>query len=283
MLKLYNNQEIPQIGLGAKIIEFGELNSDEFKREYEFYMYALSFKSCTLFDTSAAYGRNDEALGNAIYDSKIRERIKIMSKVSNKQQREGDIRRAFESHLKYMKTDYIDYYLVHWPQTGTFIKTYKEMEKLYEEGLIKAIGVCNCNIHHLKELEYEANIKPMINQFEITPLLTQDALINYCKAFEILPIAYSAVGRMHDVLIRAEAIRVIAERYHKSPAQIIIKWNEQLGRTALVQTRNEAHFREIFVNNVGYTLTEKEICWINSLNNNIRLRYDPDTADFNML
>lgn len=283
MFKLYNGQEIPQVGLGAKIVRFGENNSGELNREYEFYIHALFSKSCTLFDTSAAYGRNDEALGNAIYDSKVRDKIKIMSKVSNKQQREGDIRRAFESHLKYMKTDYIDYYLVHWPQIGTFIKTYKEMEKLYEEGLIKAIGVCNCNIHHLKELEYDANIKPMINQFEITPLLTQDALVNYCKAFDILPIAYSAVGRMHDVLIRAEAIRVIARRYHKSPAQIILKWNEQLGRTALVQTRNKEHFKEIFVDNVGYTLTEKEICWINSLNNNIRLRYDPDTADFNVL
>lgn len=283
MLKLYNGEEIAQIGLGAKIVGVDKSNFEDVKNEYEFYMYALASNACMLYDTSAAYGRNDEALGNAIYDSAVREKIKIMSKVSNSQQREDNIRRTFEAHLKYMKTDYIDYYLIHWPQTGTFIKTYKQMESLYEEGLVKAIGVCNCNIHHLKELECEANIKPMINQFEITPLLTQDALVNYCKAFDILPVAYSAVGRMHDVLIKAEPIRVISEKYQKSPAQIIVKWNEQLGRTALVQTRKKEHFRELFIDNVGYKLTEKEICWINSLNNNIRLRYDPDTADFNIL
>lgn len=283
MLELYNGVKIPEVGLGAKIIPFGESGLNELKKEYDFYMYAINTEACMLFDTSAAYGRNDEALGRAVLDSHSRKNVKIMSKVSNSQQKEGEIRRSFEAHLKYLQMDYIDFYLIHWPQTGTFVKTYIEIEKLYEEGLVKAIGVCNCNIHHLKELAYGTNIMPMINQFEITPIFTQDALVNYCKAFGIMPVAYSAVGRMHDVLVKAEAIRILSEKYGKSSAQIIMKWNEQLGRTALVQTRNKEHFNEIFCQNRDFMLTEKELYWINSLNNNIRLRYDPDTADFSNL
>lgn len=283
MLELYNGVKIPRIGLGAKIIPFGDAGKDELQNEYEFYLHAINSGICKLFDTSAAYGRNDEAIGMAVSDSHCRDGIKIMSKVSNSQQREGEIRRSFEAHLKYLKMDYLDYYLIYWPQTGTFIKTYLEIEKLYEEGLVKAIGVCNCNIHHLKELEYYTNIKPMINQFEITPVFTQDALVNYCKAFDIMPIAYSSVGRMHDVLIKGEPIKELGNKYGKTPAQIITRWNIQLNRTALIRTRNKTHFNEIFDGVNDFELTDKEIYWINSMNDNIRLRYDPDMADFRSL
>ena len=279
-LTLNNGLRIPNIGLGAVIIPAGDDGLEKYKKEYEFYSWVIERGGCTLFDTSAAYQRNDEALGNAIFDSGKRNQLQIMTKISNRQQREGNIRKAVEAHLKYLKTDYVDLYLIHWPQTGTFIETYRELEKVYNDGLAKAIGVCNCNIHHLKELKHEGLTVPAVNQFEITPLFTNDSLVNYCKAFDIMPIAYSSVGRMHDVLIKAEPIRLLAKKYGKSPVQIIIKWNEQLGRCALVETRNQKHYEEIFFELSDFALDEKEICWINSLNDNIRLRYNPDMADF---
>lgn len=277
MLYLYNGVEIPHIGLGAKEIQ----TQEEYEREYAFYSYAIE-KGCCFFDTSAAYGRNDEALGTAVLDSGKRKDIKIMTKISNPQQKSDDIKRECEKHLRYLKTDYVDYYLIHWPQPGTFIKAYQALEKLYEEGIVKAIGVSNCHIHHLKELAMTANIKPMVNQFEITPLLTQDALVNYCKAFDIMPVAYSALGEMNDNLHYAEPVRSLARKYHKTTAQIILKWNEQLGRPALTTTRNEDHFKESFLDNTGYELQEKEIFWINSINDNIRVRFNPDTVDFSV-
>lgn len=277
MLRLYNGVEIPQLGLGAKNV--GTI--EEYENDYEFYSYAIE-KGCIFYDTSAAYGRNDEALGQAVLDSGKRKNIKIMTKISNLQQKSNDIRRECEAHLKYLKTDYVDYYLIHWPQPGTFIKAYQELEKLYEEGIARAIGVSNCNIHHLKELEIYTNIKPMINQFEITPQLTQDALVNYCKAFEIMPVAYSALGEMSDNLHYAEPIRSLAKKYNKTTAQIILKWNEQLGRPALTTTRNREHFKESFLDNVGYELLEKEIFWINSINDNVRVRFNPDTVDYSI-
>jgi methylglyoxal/glyoxal reductase len=277
MLRLYNGVEIPKLGLGAKEI----YSLDEYKKEYEFYCYAIE-KGCCLFDTSAAYGRNDEALGQAIFDSGKRNRIGLMTKISNPQQKSDDIRRECEAHLRYLKTDYVDYYLLHWPQPGTYIKAYQALEKLYEEGLVRAIGVSNFNIHHLKELAMCTNIKPMINQFEITPQLTQDALVNYCKAFDIMPVAYSALGEMSDNLHYAEPIRYLAKKYNKTTAQIILKWNEQLERPALTTTRNKGHFMESFIDNVGYELEKREIFWINSVNDNIRVRFNPDTVDFSV-
>lgn len=277
MLRLYNGVEIPQLGLGAKAVN----HQKDVEKEYVFYCYAIE-KGCIFFDTSAAYGKNDEALGQAIFDSGKRNDIKLMTKISNPQQKSDDIRRECEAHLRYLKTDYVDYYLIHWPQPGTFIKAYQTLEKLYEDGLVRAIGVSNCNIHHLKELALCTNIKPMINQFEITPQLTQDALVNYCKAFDIMPVAYSALGEMSDNLHYAEPIRSLAKKYNKTTAQIILKWNEQLGRPALTTTRSKEHFRESFLDNVGYELEEKEIFWINSVNDNIRVRFNPDTVDYSV-
>lgn len=278
MLHLYNGVEIPKLGLGAKEV----WSIEGVKSEYSFYCHAIE-KGCNFFDTSAAYGKNDEALAQAIFDSGKRKEIKIMTKISNTQQKSDDIRRECECHLKYLKTDYVDYYLFHWPQPGTFIKAYQVLEKLYEEGIVKAIGVSNCNIHHLKELAMATNVKPMINQFEITPLLTQDALVNYCKAFDIMPVAYSALGEMNDNLHYAEPVRSLAKKYNKTTAQIILKWNEQLGRPALTTTRNKEHFKESFLDNTGYELQEKEIFWINSINDNIRVRFNPDTVDYSVM
>lgn len=275
MLKLYNGVEIPILGLGAKAVG----TKEEFNKEYEFYSYSIE-KGCIFFDTSAAYGRNDEALGKAVLDSGKRKDIKLMTKISNTQQRSDDIRRECEAHLKYLETDYVDYYILHWPQPGTYIRAYRTLEKLYEEGLVRAIGVSNCNIHHLKELAMCTNIKPTINQFEITPQLTQDALVNYCKAFDVMPVAYSALGEMSDNLHYAEPIRSLAKKYNKTTAQIVLKWNEQLRRPALTTTRNKTHFEESFLTNVGYELEEKEIYWINSVNDNIRVRFNPDTVDY---
>lgn len=278
MFYLYNGVEIPELGLGAKEVRTRE----GYEKEYLFYKYAIE-QGCRFFDTSAAYGRNDEALGTAVYDSGCRKDIKLMTKISNPQQKSDDIRRECEKHLGYLKTDYVDYYLFHWPQPGTFIKAYQALEKLYEEGLVKAIGVSNCNIHHLKELAMCTNIKPMINQFEITPLLTQDALVNYCKAFDIMPVAYSALGEMNDNLHYSEPVRSLAKKYNKTTAQIILKWNEQLKHPALTTTRNKEHFKESFLDNKGYELTEKEIFWINSINDNIRVRFNPDTVDYSVM
>ena len=281
---LRNGLEVPALGLGAKGIWGGEKarNSELANSQYEIYKYALESTKCKLFDTSGSYGLNEEILGQAISDTGARKNVLLMTKIGNQAQREGDIRKSFEESLRKLQTDYMDIYLIHWPQTGTFINTYLEMEKLYEEGLIKAIGVCNFHKHHIEELMQKANIMPMLNEFEIHPLFTQEPLINYCYANEIEVIAYSPVGRMHDVLVKSKPIFDLSKKYGKSAVQIILRWHYQLNRIAIPCTLNKEHFDEIY-DIEGFELTKIEMAWISSLNENIRLRYNPDTCDFSRL
>lgn len=281
---LDNGLEVPAIGLGAKGIWGKEeaKESELAKSQYEMYCYALESGKCRLFDTSESYGFNEEMLGIALEDTKLRKNIKIITKIGNLSQRKGSVRSALENSLNKLRTEYVDLYLIHWPQTGTFINTYLEMEKLYQEGMIKAIGVCNFHKHHIEELMQKVNIKPMINEFEIHPLFTQETLINYCYAQGIEVIAYSPVGRMHDVLWKSKPIYMLSKKYEKTPAQIILRWHYQLNRIAIPCTLSQKHFDEIF-DIEKFELEPKEIAWISSLNENIRLRYNPDTCDFSRL
>lgn len=283
-ITLRNGIEIPCMGLGAKGIWGGEeaRYSKLADTQYEIYKYALESQKCRLYDTSGSYGWNEEILGNALRDTKRRKDVVLMTKIGNKAQRQGSVRRALEESLDKLQTDYIDVYLIHWPQTGTFVDTYLEMEKLYREGLVKAIGVCNFHQHHIEELMQKAEIMPMVNEFEIHPLFTQESLVHYCFAKEIAVIAYSPVGRMHDVLVKSKPIFELSQKYQKTPAQIILRWHYQLKRIAIPCTLRKEHFDEIFAI-ASFELTEREMAWISSLNENIRLRYNPDTCDFSRL
>lgn len=283
-ITFYNGVRVPALGLGARGIWGGipARDSGLAESEYVKYCYAINSGLCRLFDTSESYGWNEEVLGNAIRDTGVRKELTLITKVGNHSQTEGNIKRAFERSLSRLKTDYIDVYLMHWPQYGTFINTWLEMEKLYEEGLVRAIGVCNCQIHHLEELLQRTNITPMVHEFEIHPLFTQETLINYCIAKDIRVMAYSPLGRMHDVLIKSKPVQTLAKKYAKTPVQILVRWHYQSERIAIPQTANPQHFDEIFQIE-DFELTTREIAWISSLNENIRLRYNPDTCDFSRL
>jgi len=126
---------------------------------------------------------------------------------------------------------------------------------------------------------YKATIPPMVNQFEVHPMFTQDALVNYCYAMDIKVIAYSPVARMHDVLIKSRPIYEISKKYSKSAVQVILRWHYQNERVAIPQTLNSEHFDEFF-EIFDFELDKKEMAWINSLNENMRMRYDPDNCDF---
>lgn len=280
---LNNGIRIPLQGLGASAI-YGQESDDKVRqlcrRQYDLYRYALESGKCRLFDSSGAYGHNEKILGKALKDSGVaRETVFLISKISNRQQDERNVRKALENSLEALNTEYLDLYLIHWPQTGTFIETYKQMEKLLEGGLVKAIGVCNFHKHHLEELMSETTVVPAVNQFEIHPLFTQEALINYCLFRDIEPMAYTPVARMHDILMKSKPIFELSRKYQKTPVQIVLRWHYQLGRIAIPRTLSPEHFDEIF-SIEDFALDQKEIYWISSLNENIRLRYNPDTCDF---
>ena len=232
------------------------------------------------FDTSSAYRDAEHELGESLTKYN-REEYFIATKLCNSDQYKGNIRGAMEKSLRDIGVDFIDLYLLHWPVEDIWIDSWKEIEKMYEEGLCRAIGVCNCNIHHLEALNNKANICPMVNEFECHPLFTQDELRQYCKKNNIQVIAYTSTARM-DERLRKTILVPISKKYNKSIAQIIMKWHLQIGNIPIFNSRNPEHIKSNTLIN-DFELTEDEIVQITQININSRLRYDPDNCDFTQL
>lgn len=235
---------------------------------------------CRAFDTSRAYGGAERVLGKTLkkYD---RHEYFIVTKMCNADQFAGDARAALEKSLGELGMEYVDLYLLHWPVKDTYIETWRKVERLHEEGLCKSIGVCNCNIHHLEKMKESVNIMPMVNQFECHPLFTQDGLREYCQQNGIQIMAYTSTARMDERLYKT-CLVPIAEKYHKSVAQIILRWHQQIGNIPIVNSYNKNHFREN-TDIYDFKLTEEETAAILKININSRLRYDPDNCDFRQL
>ena len=299
---LNNGIKIPSIGIGpgsvlrgkyisvpviGKIIFLGKIANKIVNKLYFIYKsqkYVTSLANCLrlgyrLIDYSAAYG-NENLIAKAIKKSGLkREDVFITSRVTNQQQYDGKVKEALFDSLKKLGIDYIDLYMFHWPVTDHFIDTYKEMEKLYKEGYIKALGVCNCHQHHLQEILNQCEIVPALNQFEVHPLFTQKPLIAFCKEKGILVEAYTPLARNDDRLQQNLILKKLCKKYKKSLAQVILRWDHQLGILPIPRSANpkrQASNIDIF----DFELTEDEMNAIDSININSRLRFDPDNLDF---
>lgn len=302
---LSNGISIPEMGFGTDIAQTWRNSSNRvtkiYRRTKQYYKLVKSknFKrlkvdnslpkivkyapklNCRLFDTSRAYGGSEYVLGHELKGYN-RDDYFIITKLSNFDQKNKTVKEAIISSLEQLNMDYVDLYLIHWPQTDTYLKSWKQMEQIYKEGLCRAIGVCNFNIHHLEELKKVAEIMPMVNQFECHPLFTQNNLIDYCNENGIQVMAYTPTGRMDFRLKRNRKLEIISKNYNKSIPQIILRWHMQNGNIPIVNTTKLDHLREnmdIF----DFELTNQEVEQINSININSRLRYDPDNCDFDRL
>lgn len=270
-IKLNNGLNMPIIGLGTY-----PLNRFKLIRA----MYYAYKNSCISFDTSSAY-ENERWLGIGIKILKLlgAKDLFITTKLSNHGQRNGNIREELIKSMKRLNLKYIDLYLMHWPNPDTYLDSWKEMEKLYEEGLVGAIGVCNFHEHHLEKLLKIAKVKPVINQIELHPLLTQISLREYCKKQEIQIQSYSPVARMDKKLIENKILVSIAKKYNKTVPQIILKWNIQSDIITIPKSGSKIRIKENF-DIFDFELSTDELEKINSLNENYRVRYNPDTVDF---
>lgn len=264
-ITLNNGITIPKLGLGT----FGmneEKLPEAVKKAFE--------AGIRLFDTSPNY-KNDKLLGQALKEVPVdREELLIVEKVDSNQQL-GSIREALENCLKRLDVSYVDMYLIHWPFPDRYIKTWKQMEKLHEEGLIKTIGVCNFRPHHLEPLLAKANIVPAINQMEMHPLFTQMDSVEICRKNDIAVMSYTPLARMDKKLIENDLLRFLAQKYDKTVPQIILRWNTQLDYVVIPKTENPQRI----VENTSiwdFKLTEDELSQISALNEDYRVRFDPD-------
>ena len=233
---------------------------------------------CFLYDTASSYGQSERVLGYALNKYK-RGDLFVITKLSNEEQRCGDVDLALRKSLRRLKTDYVDLYLMHWPQTGAYINSWRQMEKVYQKGLAKAIGVCNFKRHHFDELMKDAEICPMVCQIESHPLFAQEDMLRFCKDNNIQMMAYTPTGRMNKRILQNGDITEIAQKHNKSIAQVVMRWHHQRKVIPVVNTTSLAHLIEnmdIF----DFFLTDEEMARIDRMNIDCRLRYDPDTVDF---
>lgn len=262
---LNNNVKMPGFGLGVYKVEDGETVIDAVSS-------ALSV-GYRLIDTAGFYD-NEEGVGQAIHESGIpRDEIFVTSKVWNDNQGYESTLQAFDESLKKLNLDYMDLYLIHWPVSGKFKETWRAMEKLYQEGRVRAIGVSNFHVHHLQELLKDAEVTPAVNQIEFHPHLTQDDVLNFCKENQIQMQAWSPLkkGRIFEDPQLVE----IANKYNKTVPQVILRWDIQKGVATIPKTINKNRMVEnaaIF----DFELTSEEVEQITNMNKNERTGSNPD-------
>ncbi|UXU83427.1 aldo/keto reductase [Mammaliicoccus sciuri] len=267
MVKLNNNVEIPELGLGVYKIEDADV---------ERVVHTAIDAGYRAIDTAWFY-KNEIALGEALKTVNInREDLFITTKLWNDFQGYDATIKAFNDSLESLQLKYIDMYLIHWPcpADGLFIETYKALETLYKEGKIKAIGVCNFKEHHLDQLLAETEVVPAVNQVEFHPLFNQKALQAYCESKGIKLMAWSPLMRGGEWLNNAN-LQSIADQYNKTVAQVIIKWHLQQGRLVIPKSQNDNRIRENF-DVFDFELSDEDLAKIDQLNTDERQFRDPD-------
>lgn len=224
-------------------------------------------------DTATIYD-NEVEVGEAVRNSSVkREDLFITSKVWNTDQGYDETLRAFEASLKRLGFDYLDLYLTHWAIEGKYVDTYRAIQRLYDEKLVRSIGVSNHQQHHLEKILATANTKPMVNQIELHPQLTQKPLREYCAANDIAITSWSPLARGR--LLEDRVLAKIAATHGKTIAQIVIRWHLQSDLIVIPKSVTPSRIKEnaqVF----DFSLTQEEMKMIDGLNQDWRSGTHPD-------
>ena len=266
---LNNGVEMPWFGFGVFKVQDG----DEVEHAVRIAL-QTGYRS---IDTASLYN-NERGVGKAIQESGVpREDIFLTTKVWNDDMRANRTQAAFAESLERLGTDYVDLYLVHWPVAGFYKETWKAMEEIYKSGRAKAIGVSNFTIHHLEDLLSGCEIVPAVNQIEFHPLLLQADLLAYCESQNILVEAWSPL--MRGKILHEKTILEIAEKYGKTAAQIILRWDLQHGVITIPKSVH-AHRIEENADIFDFTLSEADMKSLDALDAGERVGPDPDNFYF---
>lgn len=276
-IKLNNGVLIPQPGFGTFMTKDGEEAIQAVKWAVE-----TGYRH---IDTAAIYN-NEKGVGEGIRQCGVsREELFVTSKVWNSERGYDKTLKAFDKTMNDLGLDYLDLYLIHWPanerQFGKKAsklnqETWRAMEKLYEEGRIKAIGVSNFMPHHIERLMEKATVKPAVNQIEFHPGLLQKECVEFCKEQEITVEAWSPLGR--GELIFDELLMGLAEKYGSTVAQLIIRWVMQHDIVPLVKSTKQSRIEENF-QVFDFEISSEDMQRIDEMKP-VRMGPDPDDADF---
>ncbi|MBP1991570.1 aldo/keto reductase [Paenibacillus eucommiae] len=270
---LHNGIQMPWFGIGVFKVEEGSELVQAIKSAVKH-----GYRS---IDTAAIY-ENETSVGQgireALLESQIpREELFVTSKVWNADLGYESTLAAYETSLNKLGLEYLDLYLIHWPVKGKYKEAWRALETLYKEGRVKAIGVSNFQIHHLEDVMKDAEVRPMVNQVEYHPLLSQKELLRFSKEQGIQLEAWSPL--MQGQLLDHPVLKEIASKHGKSVAQVILRWDLQHGVVTIPKSTKEHRIIEnasVF----DFELTAADIAQIDGLNQDQRVGPDPDNFDF---
>ena len=230
-----------------------------------------------LIDTASIY-RNERGVGEAVRRSGLeRDEIFVTTKLWNNAQGYEPALAAMDASLERLGMDYVDLYLIHWPKPEHTAESWRALEHLKEQGLTRAIGVCNYQPHHLDQLMATANVAPALNQVELHPHLQQAEVRESVEALGGVTQAWSPLkqAQVLDDPILVE----IADRLGVSPAQVVLRWQLQEG----ISTIPKSVKRERITSNgdvFSFELTEADMDAVRSMDRGDRIGPDPDNFDF---
>lgn len=262
--KLNNGISIPTLGLGTYLNDNGEQAIDTM-------LYAMEIGYRHL-DTASMYN-NEREIGQTVRESGTpRENIFVTTKLWNSDHGYQNTIDAFNRSLDKLKLDYVDLYLIHWPVEELRLESWRALEKLYSDGLCKAIGVSNFMEKHIDELLENSQIVPAVNQVEFSPFLYLNDLQQYCDSKGIALESYSPLTKGYKL----SDLRLItfAEKYNKSTSQILIRWCLQKGVICIPKSSQKEHIKEnadVF----DFQISENDMILLDNLNENYHSTWDP--------
>lgn len=241
-IQMFNGVGIPCVGFGTWQLEDGD-------ESYQAVREALRV-GYRHIDTAAAYG-NERSVGKALKDSGVdRKTVFLTSKLWNQVRGYAETKRAFEETLEKLATDYLDLYLIHWPNPIKYrerwqvanSESWTAMEELYFAGRIRSIGISNFRPKHIQALCKAAHIAPMVNQIRVCPGDVDEETIAECRARDIVVEAYSPLGSGR--IFSVPEIQAIATRLNRTVAQVVLRWSLQKGFLPLPKSGTVERIRE---------------------------------------
>ena len=269
-VKFYNGQLMPQLGLGVFRVENDNTAKDAVKHAI-----ISGYRS---IDAALVYG-NEEMVGKGIAEGIAaagiqREDLFITSKLWLDDFGYNQVVQGYEQSITNLGLDYLDLYLMHWPGTNStlMVETWQGMEALYQTKKVRNIGVSNFNIEHLETLKAQTAIKPVINQVEFHPYLTQATLRDYLMQEDIRMESWSPL--MNGEILQDEVVNTIAQQLGKSAAQIIIRWNIEHGVVTIPKSVTPTRIEEN-LDVFNFELSEEQMTALDKLNQYKRIGPNP--------